>query len=121
MKPTAEERRHWHEVREAGCILTQLPNPTIHHCHGGSMLPYVRKGIGLKTSNWLVLPLDAPFHCFGEFAIDGAFGVKKWEATFGSQLYWLLELRKMLGYNFFERAGIDMPADFTTTKYPEES
>lgn len=77
------------------------------------------KGAGLRTSHWLVLPLAAELHCAGGYALDGSFGVPRWERMFGTQLYWLCWVRKQLGYDFFERAGIAVPLDLEPLKYPE--
>lgn len=55
----------------------------------------------------------------GQHAIDGAFGVNRWEQLFGTQLYWLCWVRRKLGYDFFERAGLSVPLDLEPLKFPE--
>lgn len=80
---------HWRVVRDLGCCITRRPDPTLHHCHGGSMRGIVHRGIGQKTSDWLVIPLDIRLHSMGPNAIDGSMGVVRWERKYGRQLDWL--------------------------------
>jgi hypothetical protein len=109
--PDAEERRHHARVRELGCVITRTPKPTIHHCHGGSLRGVVEKGSGRRTSHWLVLPIAAELHCAGPYAMDGAFGVVRWEQMFGTQSYWLCWVCQQLGLDVFAKAGLVMPID----------
>ena len=77
------------------------------------------KGGGLRTSHWLTIPLDITLHSMGTYAIDGEYGVERWERMFGTQLYWLDWInRQMLEYDIFERAGVTRPAGIIN-KYPE--
>lgn len=129
INPSAEERKHHEACRKVGCVITRQHHPTIHHCHGGSMRSIgVDKGGGLRTSHWLVLPLAAELHCAGQYALDGSFGVARWEQMFGTQLWWLRWIDERLSYDvsIFERAGILMPRttllmanDPHTPKWPE--
>ncbi len=111
----AEMRRHWNRVAELGCIISKRPNPTIHHCHGGSIQAMgITKGTAMKTSPWLVIPLDAEFHT-GNMGIDGSMGVLTWEQTFGKQVELLDKVCLLLDYNIWERAGIDRPVKMRRT------
>lgn len=65
----------------------------------------VHKGLGMKTSDWLVIPLAHRYHVGAE-GIDAALGVTAWEARFGAQADHLDEICRRLGYNVWERAGI---------------
>ena len=105
--PSAEIKRHWDRVAELGCIITHRPNPTLHHCHGGSMTQIIGlKGGGLKTNDWLVIPLDAEYHT-GDKGIDSAMGLRTWESRYGIQADLLDRLSCRLGYNVWIRAGIN--------------
>jgi hypothetical protein len=109
---SAEIRRHWDRLREMGCIVTGRPDPTIHHCHGGSMRDLgIQKGIGLKTSDWLVIPLAAELHSIGPNAIDGAMGVKDWEYLYGSQVEYIDEVCRRIGIDVWVNAGIERCID----------
>lgn len=118
--PNAEERRHHERVRELGCVVTRRSEPTIHHCHGGSLRGLVSRGGAVRGSHWIVLPLALELHSMGQYAIDGSFGVNRWERMFGTQLYHLCRIREQLGYDFFERAGLTVPLDLDPLKYPED-
>lgn len=103
-----EIRRHWDRLRELGCIVTGQPNPTIHHCHGGSLRDLgVTKGMGLKTSDWLVIPLAIELHSMGPGAIDGALGVKAWEELHGTQVEYLDRVAELTGVDVWRKAGVD--------------
>lgn len=102
-------RRHHDRVRELGCIITQQPNPTIHHCHGGSVRDVwgaaAAVGWAQRASDWLVIPLAAEFHT-GRFGIDYGYGVRSWERDFGLQVDHLVAVNRSLDYNIFELAGL---------------
>jgi hypothetical protein len=69
----------------------------------------VRRSTGRKTSDWLVIPLDAEYHV-GRFGIDSgskSFYVKAWEERFGTQVEHLDAVSRMLGYNVWAKAGIN--------------
>lgn len=107
---------HHRNCRLLGCIVTERPEPTIHHVHGGSIVEFgVRRGGGQKTSDFLVMPLDADLHV-GRNGIDYGIGVLTWERTWGTQLYWLTELCHKLGYDVFALAGLEHPGE--VPKYP---
>lgn len=112
-------KAHWDRVRALGCIVTGRPNPTLHHVHGGSMALYLRKGGGLKTSDWLVIPLCLELHAMDPEGIDAALGVKAWEAKYGTQLFHLQRVCILTGTDVLALAGIDAPA--VIAKFPEES
>ena len=111
---SAELQRHWDRVAALGCILSNRPDPTIHHCHGGSMREVgVMKGKGQKTSDWLVIPLDALFHV-GQYGIDlGHITVPEWEARFGRQVDLLDKVADLLGVDVWAKAGIDRKKETT--------
>lgn len=109
----SEIRHHWQRVRDLGCILTSTPDPTLHHCKGGSMRPFVQKGMGQKTSDWLVIPIAWPYHT-GVFGIDSgqpSLTVDVWEELFGSQVELLDEVSRRIGVNVWEKAGINRYLD----------
>lgn len=45
----------------------------------------------------------------GPLAIDGALGVREWEARFGTQLAHLLWVERQLGVDLFELAHLARP------------
>lgn len=102
----AEIVKHWNRVAALRCIITGRPNPTLHHIHGGSVKHLVHKAGGAKTSDWLMLPLDAELHT-GNLGIDTGMGVETWEGMFGAQLTLLDSVCRRLGYNVWQKAGID--------------
>jgi hypothetical protein len=98
-------REHWDRVADLGCILSGAQSPTLHHCHGGSLREIgIHKGLGQKTSDFLVIPLAPRFHT-GEYGID-VIPVWEWEHRFGRQVDHLDELCQSLGYNVWELAGV---------------
>ena len=104
-------------IRELGCCISGSPDPTLHHCHGGSMRQFGQlRGIGQKVSDWLVIPLHSVYHSMGQFAIDGSYGVRRWESTFGTQVYWLDWCREHTGIDPFTMAGLRQPE--TVAKFP---
>lgn len=99
-------RDHWDRVAEVGCLLSGAPNPTLHHCHGGSLREIgIHKGLGQKTSDYLVIPLASRFHT-GEFGID-VIPVWEWEHRFGTQVGHLDDLCRQIGYNVWALAGVE--------------
>lgn len=107
--PSAEIKRHWHRLSfEIGCLISGETPATIHHCHGGSMkIRGIHVGIGMKSSDWLVIPLAARFHT-GEFGIDSGMGkikgVKEWEKAFGNQADFIDMLSARLKIDLWEKA-----------------
>jgi len=104
---TAEIKRHWRRVSELGCLVTRRPEPTIHHCHGGSMLTvpgFVNPGMRQKSSDWLVIPLTMELHT-GNKGID-VIGVKTWENQYFNQVILLDEVCRRIGVNVWAMAGI---------------
>jgi hypothetical protein len=117
---TTEIQKHWTRVARLGCCITHEPNPTLHHCHGGSLRTLsqagrqggggIHKGLGQKTSDWLVIPLVARLHSAGPQAIDGgSISVKEWEELFFTQVYLLEWVSRQIGVNVFAKAGYDHP------------
>lgn len=106
MKKPMTIREHWDRVAKQGCILSGAAHPTLHHCHGGSLREIgVHKGFGMKTSDFLVIPLAPRFHT-GEFGVD-VIPVWEWERRFGSQVQHLDDLCRELGYSVWELAGVN--------------
>lgn len=105
--PTAEIKRHWSRVAEAKCIIRNSPQPTLHHCRSGSMTEIIGiRGASLKSSDWLVIPLTWDLH-LGKEGIDSGMGVLTWEKEYGTQVSHLDKLCHLLGYNVWEKAGIN--------------
>jgi hypothetical protein len=105
---SAEINAHWDRVRALGCIVTGKPNPTLHHVHGGSMRGIAVSGMGMKASDWLVIPLDISYHSLGPRAIDGSMGVAEWERLYGRQLDHLKNVCRLLKVDVFAKAGITL-------------
>lgn len=105
--PTAAIQRHWDQVGQLRCVVSARPAPTLHHCHSGSISKLgITRGISQKPSDWLVIPLDAEFHT-GKYGIDTGMGVEVWEKRFGSQEGHLDEVCRLLGFNVWQKAGIE--------------
>lgn len=96
-------KEHKRKILEIGCIVSGNPNCVAHHCCGGSMLEYgFKRGIGMKNSDWLVIPLSVDFHT-GDLGIH-RIGVKTWEKQFGTQINHLKTIGNLLGYDVIEIA-----------------
>lgn len=112
-KVPKEIREHWDRIAKLGCLLTFTPDPTIHHCHGGSVRERwgdkAMPGMGQKQNNWLVIPLAARLHT-GLAGIDSGMGVKAWEERYESQVALLDRLRAIVkarfGYDIYQKAGV---------------
>ena len=109
-QPTQAQKAHWDRVAELGCILTRQP-ATIAHCHGGSIKllgPDWCPGMSQRQNHWLVIPLSKKLHQ-GQYGLDTwAEGVEAWEARWGTnQLRLLYQVSELLGYDVYEKAGID--------------
>jgi hypothetical protein len=116
--PSAEIKRHWTRVAELGCIITQRPEPAMHHACGASMTAIIGlKGGALKTSDWLVLPLSPEYHN-GDKGIH-TIGVRTWESRYWTQVSLLDRLSYLLGYNVWTKVGIDR--SIAISKFLEES
>lgn len=111
---TAELKRHWSRVAALNCCISNQPNPSIHHVHGGSMRDIkLHKGLGQKTSDWLVIPLHPRYHYDGPDAIDGGgITVREWEEKYGTQLEFLEMVCRRLGVDVFALAGLDHKVSF---------
>lgn len=105
-RPPKVIRDHWDRVAKTDCIISGRPGPTIHHCHSGSMTEVAGlKGGALKSSDWLVIPLDAEYHT-GNQGIDAGIGVHTWEKKYGTQVDFLDNICVKLGLNVWKKAGI---------------
>lgn len=106
LKPPPEIQLHWAKVAELGCMLTGRPNPTLHHCHSGSVSAIgVHRGVSQKPSPWLVIPLDERYHT-GAYGIDSGYGVLSWERDFGTQVELLDALSVKLNINLWRKVGV---------------
>lgn len=106
-RPPPEIQLHWTRVAELGCILSGRLNPTIHHCHSGSISALgIHRGIGQKPSDWLVIPLDERYHT-GQYGIDSGYGVISWERDFATQVELLDALSVKLNQNLWLKVGIE--------------
>ena len=106
-EPTqAQIKEHHARVRALGCIVHGCPEPTIHHCHSGSLADagWTRGVAQRGVSEALVIPICLEIHSAGRYAIDGGYGVRSWERRFGKQMDYLLEVGEALGYNLFDLA-----------------
>ena len=96
-------KQHQANVRALRCVITAYPYPTIHHCHGGSMVTsgyntgMAQRGVGEA----LIIPLKAGFHV-GDLGIDGGVGIETWEMWYGDQMDFLHEVNEQLDYDIFE-------------------
>jgi hypothetical protein len=73
----------------------------------------VHKGLGSKTSDWLVIPLHPRYHYAGPDAIDGGgITVREWEEQFGTQVSFLEWVSRKLGVDVFEKAGLEHRVSF---------
>lgn len=98
---------HRNRVKKLGCIVSGRIDVTLHHAKSGSISQMgVLKGTGLKTSPYLVIPLNAEYHT-GRFGIDSGMGVLTWEERFGTQVKYLDEVSRLLGYSVWELAGVE--------------
>ncbi|MEE4662194.1 MAG: hypothetical protein V2J89_17115 [Halieaceae bacterium] len=98
--------QHERNVRDLRCVICDHPQVTIHHCHGGSMLDIewlANPGMGQRANPYLVIPLHAKYHV-GNQGIDAGMGVRAWEARHGSQLSFLHEVERQLGYELWQMA-----------------
>lgn len=99
-----EITEHLKRLREIPCVVCGRTDITLHHPHGGSIkLAGIYKGVGVKTSDWLCLPICFEHHV-GDEGIDHI-GVETWERKFGTQFEYLVNLSQELGVNLFQKAG----------------
>jgi len=101
---------HHNAVRQLPCVVTGRHDVTLHHCHSGSLGEAgIKRGVGQRPSDWLVIPLALELH-IGD-GIDGGTGVKTWEAQHGTQMDHLKTICRQVGYNVFHAAGHDIEVD----------
>lgn len=97
-------KEHHDNVRALGCIITGTPNPTIHHCHGGSLKwRGFHVGMAQKQNEALVIPLAASLHV-GDQGIDYGAGVESWEMLYGTQAGFIDKVSERVGYDLWELA-----------------
>jgi len=66
----------------------------------------VERGGAQKTSDFLVIPLDAEYHT-GNHGIDTSMSVTTWEHLFGKQADMVDEVCELLGYDVWKLAGVE--------------
>ena len=96
----------YHEkLKSLGCVICQTQTTLcLHHVLGGSVARVgIDKGLALKVSDWLVLPLCLNHHVGNEGIHQ--IGVLTWENKFGSQLHYLKTIGNIFELNLFELAG----------------
>lgn len=82
---TAEIRRYWTRVAALGCYVCRDEfETTIHHVHGGSCSGL--SGMGLKSNDWLVIPLCKNHHT-GRAGIQGFVFVPPELGHYGQMTY----------------------------------
>jgi hypothetical protein len=108
---------HLAALRALGCVVTGYRGAdiTLHHCHSGSMAAFgILRGVGQKSSDWLQIPLRRDLHV-GNLGID-VIGVEQWEAYFGTQLHYLIEVGSELQVDLFSKAGLSRQSSSDATK-----
>lgn len=100
------QKAHEQALRAMPCVVSgRFGDIELHHCMSGSMTQLGQlRGVGMKTSDWLRIPLDRRYHT-GDLGID-ALGVETWERTFGTQIQHLEAVSAELGYDVFALAGV---------------
>ncbi len=81
------EKKHLDLVASIGCILCFAP-AEIHHLTGA--------GMGLKSSNYDVIPLCPPHHRIGGWGVAVHAGTKEFEKNFGTQKELLEKTRQLI-------------------------
>jgi hypothetical protein len=72
-------------------------------------MPRGISGMGLKSSDWLVIPLAVDYHT-GSCGIDGGvMSVDEWEQRYGRQVDHLDLVAHTLGVNVWSNAGVTHP------------
>lgn len=102
---------HEKTLRKLRCVVSNRPEVTLHHCHGGSMLTlapeFPNPGGGQRNNPFFQIPLNHEFHT-GGYGIDTGMGwykgVKEWEEAFGTQLGFLVVVNGLVSYDLWEEA-----------------
>lgn len=91
-----EREQHFNRVAEIPCLSCCAHPVTLHHPHGGSMVDEgITTGMGLKCSDWLVLPICEVCHQ-GPKGYDSSYGVRSAELIHGKQTDHIRTLSKIL-------------------------
>ena len=85
---TAAEKRYHTRVAALGCLICCKP-AMLHHVTGA--------GMGLKSSNYDVIPLCPYHHQQGDFGEAVHNGTEEFESRYGTQAEMLEKVRQMLG------------------------
>lgn len=85
---TAAEKRYHARVAALGCMICGK-QPQLHHATGA--------GMGLKSSNYDVIPLCITHHLEGGYGMAIHAGTQEWESLYGTQDEMLEIVRQMLG------------------------
>lgn len=96
-------KEHRRNVGQLRCVVSGRPDPTLHHCKGGSLADAgYHSGMAQRgVSEALIIPLDARYHT-GPDGIDYGVGVRSWEERFGAQMDHLEDVGEQLGYDLFQ-------------------
>lgn len=106
---TVEEHRT--NVGRLRCVITDRPNPTLHHAQGGSIRRRLSemgydpsKSLNQRgsASEALIIPLAAELHSAGKDGIDGQIGRMSWEDRYGEQARYVDEVGELLGYSLWD-------------------
>lgn len=99
-------KAHWNRVAALGCVVCSCQPAQIHHVHGRALTALgLGRGMGQKTSDFLVIPLCFHHHV-GDHGIDAGMGVEDWEFYYGSQLEHLCTVSARLGFDVIEYAKL---------------
>ena len=84
---TVAERAHMGRVAALGCIICGMP-AQCHHINA--------KGMGMRSSNFEVIPLCANHHTDGGHGVAIHAGKKTWESKYGLESELLAKTRELV-------------------------
>lgn len=88
-KPTKAEREHMNKVAQIPCMACGAHPVELHHPRRGM-------GVGMRASNFDVIPLCPAHHRTGGFGVAFHAGRKTWESIFGTESELLEKLQGLL-------------------------
>ena len=102
------EKIHKNNIGRLPCIVSG-GTATVHHAQGPSIRARLvllgfdsSKSLSMRgNGEALLLPLAAHYHTGAE-GIDGGFGRRKWEETFGEQAILIDQVSLQVGYDLWE-------------------